>query len=100
MLWVSSPHQIILRGYASEKDAQERGPFNAVGSLDLLAPGTAFVHATLCPGGQLTQADWRSLAEHIARTHKVRNLMAERGGEMVTFVIGEDGISRRIFKPD
>lgn len=92
MFWASSPHQVVIRGYATEKEAALRQEYLAVGSLDLLMPGTGFMHATLRAGGQLSPADWRSLVEHIERTHGTVKLLFERDGQMVTL----DTINRRI----
>ncbi len=87
MHWALYPHTYTLYGYPEPGGLEARKPYLATGQVEIIGQRMAFIHATLRNGAPLVARDWRDVARLLATETKCTQLMAERGGEIVTWPI-------------
>lgn len=81
--------RVTLRGYAEAGGFADHRPFEAVGQADLLVEDrTAFVHATLSHGGNLSRRAWKSLGIFLRDEHGIESLQVDRHGRTVEHRLG------------
>jgi hypothetical protein len=86
MTWHLEPVQLVARGFETGKSFDGGDDYSAVISINLMGPGLAWAFAANSRDGvDLKLRDFKALAQQLHREYGITQLMARRGGKVVTY---------------
>lgn len=89
-MWHFEVTALLVRDIAAPEDFEERVPFGAIATVNLLEPGRAFVRGALRrEGGELRLQDFVEICQGLRDRFGVRVIESDRHGRLKTWTVDD-----------